>query len=263
MEGLEHSLGIVVLINRLLGRPAAALLALLGIRVQDPANCIPDYVVMVFIVTVFMIVFFTLAGRKRDLIPGKFQIVLESIIRFFEGQLADTVGPGGRKYVPVVGTVGLFILCSNLLGLIPGLMSPTAKLNVTLGCALSVFVYYHWQGIKAQGLFKYLRHFMGPIPALAPLMVPIEVISHFSRPVSLSLRLFSNIFAEEVLIVVIASISPILLPLPFMALSIFTGVLQSFVFVLLSCIYISGAVAHEEEHAPPAPAKALSAGAPA
>ena len=167
MEGLEHTLGIVVLVNRLLGRPVAAILGLLGIEVADPARCIPDYIVMVFIVAAAMIVFFTLAGKKRDLVPGRFQVVTESIIRFFEGQIVEIVGPEGRKYTPVIGTVGLFILCCNLLGLIPGLMSPTAKLNVTIGCALSVFVYYHAQGIKTQGFFKYLKHFMGPIPAIA------------------------------------------------------------------------------------------------
>jgi F-type H+-transporting ATPase subunit a len=249
MEGLEHTLGIVVLVNRLLGRPAAALLALFGIKVADPAHCIPDYVVMVFIVAAAMIILFTLAGKKRDLVPGKFQVVTESVIRFFEGQIVEIVGPEGRKYTPVIGTVGLFILFCNLLGLIPGLMSPTAKLNVTIGCALSVFFYYHGQGIKAQGFFKYLKHFMGPIPAIAPLMIPIELISHFSRIVSLSIRLFSNIFAEEVLIVVIASIIPLFLPLPFMALSIFTAVLQAFVFILLTCIYLASAVEQEEEHA--------------
>ena len=249
MEGLEHTLGIVVLANRLLGRPVAALLALFGLKVADPAHCIPDYVVMVFIVAAVMITVFTLAGKKRDLFPGKFQVVTESIIRFFEGQIIEIVGPEGKKYTPVIGTVGLFILLCNLLGLIPGLMSPTAKLNVTVGCALFVFFYYHGQGIKAQGLFKYLKLFMGPIPAIAPLMIPIELMSHFSRVISLSIRLFSNIFAEEVLIVVIASIVPFFLPLPFMALSIFTAFLQAFVFVLLSCIYLAGAVEHEEEHA--------------
>ena len=127
-------------------------------------------------------------------------------------------------------------------------MSPTSNLNVTLGCALTVFFYYHWQGIKTQGLLKYLKHFMGPIPLLAPLLIPIEVISHFSRPISLSIRLFGNIFAEELLILIMASIIPYFLPLPFMAIAIFTAFIQSFVFVLLSCIYISGAVAHEEEH---------------
>jgi F-type H+-transporting ATPase subunit a len=248
MEQLEHPLGIVILFNRIFGRPVAAVLKLLGIRVADPAHCIPDYVVMVLIVTVFMMLFFGLAARRRAIVPGKLQNLLELIIEFFEGQLTDIVGPGGKKFLPVVGTVGLFVFFSNLLGLIPGLMSPTAKLNVTIGCALTVFIYYHYQGMKAQGVLKYLKHFMGPIPAMAPLMVPIELISHFSRPVSLSIRLFSNIFAEEVLIVVIASIIPILLPLPFMALSIFTAFLQAFVFVLLSCIYISGAVEHEEEH---------------
>jgi F-type H+-transporting ATPase subunit a len=101
--------------------------------------------------------------------------------------------------------------------------------------------------MKAQGPLKYLKHFTGPIPALAPLLLPIEIISHFSRPVSLSLRLFGNIFAEELLIVIIASIVPFVLPLPFMAVAIFTAVIQSFVFVLLACIYIAGAVAHEEE----------------
>jgi len=256
MEGLEHTLGIVVLVNRLLGRPVAALLALLGIEVADPASCIPDYIVMVFIVAATMVVLFTLAGRKRDLVPGRLQVVAESVIRFFEGQIVEIVGPEGKKYAPVVGTVGLFILSCNLLGLIPGLMSPTAKLNVTIGCALTVFFYYHAQGIKAQGLFKYLKHFMGPIPAIAPLMIPIELISHFSRVVSLSIRLFSNIFAEEVLIVVIASIVPLFLPLPFMALSIFTAFLQAFVFVLLTCIYLASAVEHGEEHAAPAPAEA-------
>jgi F-type H+-transporting ATPase subunit a len=249
MEGLEHPLGIVLLVNRLLGRPVATLLGLFGIKVADPAHCIPDYIVMVFIVALIMIVLFTLAGKKRDLLPGKVQFVSESVIRFFEGQIVEIVGPQGKKYTAVVGTVGLFIVFCNLLGLIPGLMSPTAKLNVTIGCALSVFLYYHWQGIKAHGLFKYLKHFMGPIPAIAPLMIPIELISHFSRVVSLSIRLFSNIFAEEVLIVVIASIIPIFLPLPFMALSIFTAFLQAFVFVLLTCIYLASAVEEEEEHA--------------
>lgn len=247
MEQLEHSLAIVELFNRVFGRPTAALLGLFGIPVKDPLHCIPDYVVMVLIVAVFLMLFFGLAGRKRALIPGKLQNVLELIIEFFEGQLTEIIGPEGKKFLPVVGTVGLFIFFSNMMGLIPGLMSPTAKLNVTIGCALTVFVYYHYQGMKAQGVFKYLKHFMGPIPALAPLMVPIELISHFSRPVSLSIRLFSNIFAEEVLILVIASIIPILLPLPFMALSIFTAFLQAFVFVLLSCIYLAGAVEHQEE----------------
>jgi len=203
---------------------------------------------MVLFVALALILFFGLASRNLKVIPSKRQSILELIIGFFENLLGEIVGEQGRKYLPMVGTIGLFILFCNLLGLVPGFMSPTSKLNVTIGCALSVFVYYHWQGIKAQGILKYLKHFAGPTPLLAPLLVPIEIISHFSRPVSLSVRLFGNIFAEELLILVIVSIIPFLLPLPFMAIAIFTATIQAFVFVLLSCIYIAGAVVHEEEH---------------
>jgi F-type H+-transporting ATPase subunit a len=247
MEGLEHSLWVVDAFNRVFGRPLAAGLGLLGIKVADPLHAVPDYLVMVFIVAVLLAVLLGLAARRPVLVPAGRQSVSEMIVQMFEGLIVDTVGPEGRKYVPVIGTVGLFVFSCNMIGLVPGFMSPTSKLNVTLGCALVVFFYYHAQGVKAQGL-KYFKHFMGPIPALAPLMIPIEVISHFSRPVSLSMRLFGNIFAEELLIVIMASIIPVLLPLPFMAVAIFTSLIQSFVFVLLSCIYIAGAVAHEEEH---------------
>ncbi len=247
MEGLEHSLWLVDAFNRVFGPPIAAVLGLVGIKVPDPLHAVPDYLVMVFIVAALLVVLLGLASRKPTLVPGNRQSIAEMIVQMFEGLIVDTVGPEGRKYLPVVATVGLFVFGCNMIGLVPGFMSPTSKLNVTLGCALVVFFYYHAQGVKAQGL-KYFKHFMGPIPALAPLMIPIEIISHFSRPVSLSMRLFGNIFAEELLIVIMASIIPFFLPLPFMAVAIFTALIQSFVFVLLSCIYIAGAVAQEEEH---------------
>ncbi len=247
MEELEHGLVVVDIFNKIFGRPLAAFLALFGVHVKDPLHLFPDYIVMVLIVAAFLMVALGLAARRLSLVPSKRQTALEFLVESIEGLLVDTIGEPGRKYLPMIGTIAVFIFCCNLLGLIPGFMSPTSKLNVTLGCALTVFVYYHWQGIKAQGLFTYLKHFAGPIPLLAPLMVPIELISHFSRPVSLSIRLFGNIFAEELLIVVIASILPFFLPLPFMAVAIFTGAIQAFVFTLLACIYISGAVAHEEE----------------
>ncbi len=247
MEGLEHSLFVVDLVNRLLGRPLAALAGLLGLKVEDPLHLIPDYVVMVFIVTVVVMLLFWLLSRRLELVPSPRQSFLEMVYGMFEGLITDTIGPEGKKYLPVIGTVGVFIFAANFIGLIPGFMSPTSKLNVTVGCALVVFFYYHAQGVRAQGL-AYFKHFVGPIPVLAPLMIPIEIISHFSRPVSLSMRLFGNIFAEELLIIIMASIIPFLLPLPFMAVAIFTSVIQAFVFVLLACIYIAGAVAHEEEH---------------
>lgn len=248
MEELEHSLFIVELFNKLFSKPIASLFALVGIQVKNPDHLIPDYVIMSLIAALLLILFFSLSSKKPKLIPSRIQSVMELIIQFFEGLLGDLIGEDGKKYLPLVGTIGLFILTCNLMGLVPGFMSPTSKLNVTAGCALTVFLYYHWQGIKAQGFFKYLKHFMGPIPFLAPLMVPIEIISHFSRPLSLSMRLFGNIFAEELLILIMASIIPFLLPLPFMAIAIITAVVQAYVFVLLSCIYIAGAVAHEEEH---------------
>jgi F-type H+-transporting ATPase subunit a len=248
MEELEHSLLIVDFFNKVFGKPLATLFGWLGIHVADPEHLVPDYIIMCLIIALCLILVLGLSSRKLSLVPSKRQSILELIIQAFEGLLVDTIGEEGKKYLPLIATVGLFILFSNLLGLVPGFMSPTSKLNVTVGCALVVFVYYHFQGIRAQGLLKYLKHFAGPVPLLAPLMVPIEIISHFSRPVSLSVRLFGNIFAEEVLIIIMASIIPFLLPLPFMAIAIFTAVIQAFVFVLLACIYIAGAVAHEEEH---------------
>lgn len=246
MEGLEHSLFIVSFVNRLLGPFIASLMARFG-RQINPETAIPDYILMSFIVMIVLVTSLSIASRRLEIIPRGKQNLLEAIVEFFEGLLIDIIGPEGKKYLPLVGTIGLFILTSNLLGLIPGLMSPTSKLNVTAACALTVFIYYHWQGMKSQGVLKYLKHFTGPIPLLAPLLLPIEIISHFSRPISLSIRLFGNIFAEELLIVVIASIIPFVLPLPFMAISIFTAAIQAFVFVLLTCIYLAGAVTHEEE----------------
>jgi len=248
MEGLEHTVYAAELFNKAFGRPILAFLNLLGIHPANPESPVPDYLVMVIFVAALLIVLLGLASRKLSIIPSKRQSFLELIIQGFEGQLVEIIGEEGRKFLPMIATVGLFVFSANMIGLVPGFMSPTSKLNVTAGCALTVFVYYHWQGMKAQGVLRYLKHFTGPIPALAPLLLPIEIISHFSRPVSLSLRLFGNIFAEELLIVIIASIVPFVLPLPFMAVAIFTSVIQAFVFVLLACIYIAGAVAHEEDH---------------
>ncbi|MBN1272032.1 MAG: F0F1 ATP synthase subunit A [Candidatus Aminicenantes bacterium] len=248
MEELEHSIFIAELFNRIFGKPAAALLNLFGIKVQNPEHLFPDYLVVCIIVAVFLTVFLGLASRKPKLTPSKLQSFLEFIIQTFENLIIDIIGVEGKKYLPLIATIGIFIFTCNLIGLVPGFMSPTSKINVTVGCALVVFFYYHWQGIKSQGFFRYLKHFMGPIPPLAPLMIPIEIISHFSRPVSLSIRLFGNIFAEELLILIMASIIPFFLPLPFMAVAIFTAFIQAFVFVLLTCIYISGAVIQEKEH---------------
>ena len=161
-------------------------------------------------------------------------------------------GPTGRKYLPLVGTIGLFILVCNLSGLVPGLMAPTSNVNVTLGCAISVWVFYHIEGIRAQGLVKYLKHFAVPPGSpvvLAPLMLVIETISHMARVMSLTLRLFGNIYAEELVILILASLVPFFVPLPMMALGLLTSSLQAFIFVMLTMSYLGGAVAtdHADE----------------
>jgi F-type H+-transporting ATPase subunit a len=173
------------------------------------------------------------------------QNFLEMIYKFFQGMVDDVIGPEGRKFIPILATLGLFILFSNLLGLLPEMESPTANLNTTVGCAIFVFLYYHYQGIKKHGPLGYLKTFMGPVWWLYPLFLPIELISHFSRPLSLSLRLFGNIFGEDLVIIIIAGLLPIIAPLPVMALAIITSLLQAFIFVMLSTIYLAGAMAEE------------------
>ena len=157
-----------------------------------------------------------------------------------------------RVYLPLVGTLFVFILCSNYLGLVPGFMAPTSSINVTLGCALTIWVYYHFQGFKEQGVVNYIKHFALPPGSplwMAPLMFVIEIISHLSRVMSLSLRLFGNIFGEELVIAILFGLVPFIIPLPMMFLGLITGGLQAFIFVLLSIIYLQGAVAVEMEAA--------------
>ena len=242
----EHKLVIADAVNGLLRR----LLELFGVHAPAGKDIIPSHVVMALLVTVTLIVFFKLAVRKKDLSikePGKMQNFLEMIYKFFQGLVDDMIGHEGRKFLPMLITLGLFIAVSNLLGLLPELGSPTANINTTAGCALFVFLYYHYQGVRKHGFFGYIRTFMGPVWWLGPLFLPIELISHFSRPLSLSLRLFGNIYGEDYVIIIIASLLPVpvLAPLPVMALAIITSLLQAFIFVMLSTIYLSGAMAEE------------------
>jgi len=183
--------------------------------------------------------------------PGKFQILLEDGVMAILGLLEEWIGPDGRRYLPLIATLGLFILLGNYAGLVPGLMAPTSDINVTVGCAITTWVYYHYQGFRKQGVVNYLKHFAVPPGApvwMAPLMLIIELISHSSRLLSLSLRLFGNIFGEELVILILGSIIPFIVPLPMMFLGLITGGLQAFIFVLLSIIYLQAAVAVEHEH---------------
>lgn len=261
MDLLHHELWIVQAVNAVFGPPAAVLLGLLGYQPEAGAQVIPDHIAMV-IVIVLALTAFSLFVRSRLSVehPSRFQIALEDLLSGLLSMLDDIVGPKGRRYVPLVGSLALLIWLSNMSGLVPGLMAPTASLNTTLGCAITVFVYYHIQGIKEQGLGPYLKHFAAPPGApiwIAPIMLPIEIISHFSRVLSLSLRLFGNVFGEELVIIILASIIPFLVPLPMMFLGVLTGTLQAAIFVILTMIYLGGAVAsehhdhaHADEHAP-------------
>ena len=251
MEKLEHELWIVQAVNAALGPFVARLLHALG-RPVPHGDVIPDYIVMAGLIVVFWTVVCLIARRSLSVDdPGKFQIALEDAIGGVQSMLRDYVGDKGPRYLAIVATMFAFILTGNLMGLVPGLKSPTANINVTLGCALTVAVYYHIQGVKEQGLGAYLKHFAAPPGAplfIAPIMLPIEIISHLSRVLSLSLRLFGNIFGEDLVILILFSIIPFLVPLPMMFLGIITASLQAFIFVLLTTIYLGGAVATEHEH---------------
>jgi F-type H+-transporting ATPase subunit a len=252
MEKLEHPLWIVQLVNAVLGSLVVRVGEAIGWHFAKPAEPIPPYLVMVMLIVAGLTVL-SLAVRSRLSVenPGKLQIVLEDGLRALIGLLEEWIGPDGRRFLPLIGTLGIFILLGNYIGLIPGLMAPTSSINVTLGCAITTWVYYHFQGIKKQGVVNYVKHFAlppGAPVAMAPLMFIIEIISHASRVLSLSLRLFGNIFGEELVIVILASIIPFVVPLPMMLLGLVTGGLQAFIFVLLSIIYLQGAVAVEHEH---------------
>ena len=257
---MQHaSLWIVDLVNALLGRPVIAILEAAGFH-PDHHHPIPDYLVMVMLIIAFLTVL-SLIVRSRLSVenPSRLQIVLEDLVKALVGLLEEWIGPKGRQFLPLIGTFGFFILLGNYMGLVPGLMAPTSNINVTLGCALTTWVYYHVQGVKAQGLLSYLKHFAVPPGApvwMAPLMLIIELISHMSRVLSLSLRLFGNVFGEELVILILFTIIPFLVPLPMMFLGLITGGLQAFIFVLLSTIYLQGAVAvehHEDAHGHDAP----------
>jgi F-type H+-transporting ATPase subunit a len=255
MEALHHELLIVQIVNWLLGPLVAAALAPLGFEWAPGEQVIPDYLVIAgLIVAAVTIGCLLIRSRLSVEDPGKVQILLEDGVGAVQSLLEEWIGPKGRRYLPLVGSIGVFVLASNYAGLIPGLMAPTSSINVTLGCALTVWVFYHLQGVREQGLWNYAKHFAvppGSSALLAPIMLPIEIISHISRVLSLSLRLFGNIFGEELVIAILFSIIPLFVPLPMMFLGLITGGLQAFIFVLLTVIYLQGAVAvehHDEAH---------------
>lgn len=186
-----------------------------------------------------------LAGRNVALVPGRMQNFMESVIAGFDGLIESVMGKEGKPYFPLIATIGMFVLVSNLLGLVPSCYPPTANLNTNAALALTVFVMTHYIGIQRHGL-GYVKHFMGPILWLAPLMFIIEILSHLVRPISLSLRLFGNMYGKEIVLMIFFALVPLFVPIPIMVLGILISMIQTFVFVLLSMIYIAGAI--EEAH---------------
>jgi F-type H+-transporting ATPase subunit a len=188
------------------------------------------------------------ATKKMQLVPTGTQNVLEAFIGGIIEMGTDTMGEkNARRFLPLIGTLALVIFISNMMGVIPGFEAPTSNINFTLSLALIVFVYYNYLGIKINGFINYFKHFMGPMPILAPLMFPIEIISHFSRIISLSFRLFGSIKGDDMFLMVLLMLVPWILPLPGFFLLTAFGFLQAFIFSILTYVYIAGSVMMAEE----------------
>ena len=204
------------------------------------------HVVYSWFVMILLIIFAFIAVRKIDMIPSKAQNIFEIIVSGIEEFMVDITGEEGRKFFPLIATVFLYIATCNLLGLIPGFYPPTASINTTLSCALTVVIFTHVIGVRFHGA-KYIKHFLGPIWWLSPLILIIELIGHLARILSLSIRLFGNITGHELVLGILFVLAgAAFAPLPIMALGIFVALLQAFVFFLLSIIYFAGAM--EEAH---------------
>jgi F-type H+-transporting ATPase subunit a len=267
----EQILGVTKLINGLLGKPVLALLAVLHIHVKDPKYPIPNHIAMELVVFLVAVVFFTwLKGRLSVDNPGRTQQCMEALLTNSMGVgvrdlLEDIAGHGTLKYLPMLGSIGMFVLMSNLISLVPGLSSPTAQNSVPLGCAVVVFLYYNWCGIVHHGPLGYGKQFLGPVWWLAPFMLPIEVVSNLARLLSLTVRLWVNMVVSELLYATFLGLTlalflfagklnalgyvlapvPLLVPCVFILLHFFVGFLQAFVFTLLPIIYVGGAVSEE------------------
>jgi F-type H+-transporting ATPase subunit a len=256
------------LINWLLGRPVAAVLAALHMEVENPQYPVPNHIAMGLLVFAVAVVFFLWLKRRLSVErPGALQQCMEMLITNPMGlgirdMLEDFVGHGSARYMPVLGSISVFVLMSNLISVIPGLESPTATNSVPLGCAIVVFLYYHWCGIRKQGPLHYGRHFLGPVLAVSPLMVLVETVSHLARLLSLTVRLWVNMLVSELLYVTFLGLTlslflfagalnpigyatgvlPLVGPPIFILLHIFVGFVQAFVFTILPVIYLGGAV---------------------
>ncbi len=204
-----------------------------------------DAIIYTWLVIVLLLVLSVLATSAVKSIPGGLQNFMEVIIGGIENMIVENMGEHGRSFFPLIATLAIFILASNLIGLIPGFFPPTANINTTAACAIIVFFSTHVVGIKHHGV-HYFKHFCGPVAWLAPAMFFIEIIGHLSRPVSLTLRLFGNMNGHELVLMVFFGLAPFLVPLPMLLMGVLVSFIQAFVFMLLAMIYIQGSL--EEAH---------------
>ena len=241
------------LLNHLFGPAVTALLQALHIHVEHPTHPITNSVAMEVLVLVILTVFFVLVRMRLSVEnPGGLQHTMEGINGFIENIADEIIGHHSERFVPYLTTLGLFILSCNLIGLVPGLESPTAVPIVPLGCALLTWFYYHYAGIRENGI-GYITHFIGPqegmplaVRIFLPILVfPIEVFSHLARVLSLTVRLFANMFAGEMVTLVFFSLIPIGIPVIFEGLHIGVSFIQTYIFVLLAAVYLGEAMAHE------------------
>jgi len=240
----ETELWITKIFNDHLAGLGNAFLGLVGMHAE--ARPWANFITMQILVAAIIIILAAILRARLSFDrPGKLQHVFELIYEFVDGQAEDQMGHGGAKYMAYFATIFIFILVSNLIGIIPGFDAPTMYPSVPAGCAIATFLYYNGVGLRSNGPVKYAAHFAGPVWWLAPLMIPIEIVSHLARPLSLTIRLYANMFAGEKLTAVFISLTYFLIPAAFMGLHVFVALLQAYIFLLLTMIYVAGATAHE------------------
>jgi F-type H+-transporting ATPase subunit a len=233
-------------LNHYFAGVANAVLALFHLHAKYPQTPIDNTFAMEMAVFLVLVLFFLLVRATLSVEkPGPAQHIAEMLHGFVSDQAESIIGHGFERYVPFVTTIFVFVLSCNLLGLLPGFISPTAKAWVPLGVATLTFLYYNYQGVREQGIIGHIKHFLGPIWWISWLMLPIEIISHLARILSLTVRLYANMFAGDMVTLVFFSLVPLALPAVFLGLHLFVSVIQAFVFMLLAMIYLAQATAHD------------------
>jgi F-type H+-transporting ATPase subunit a len=242
---MPEQLWVTAFLNKYLAGVANAILGIFHLHSKYPQAPITNYVAMQLVVFVLLLLVFALVRSRLSVEdPGNLQHVFESIDSMISQQGLEVIGHGYERYTNYLITLGIFILTCNLIGLIPGFEAPTAVPSVPLGCAVVTWIYYQMHGIRTNGP-GYIKHFLGPVWWLAPLMFVIEVASHLARILSLTVRLFANMFAGDMVTLVFFSLFPLAIPVVFMLLHVGVSFIQTYIFVLLATVYIGEAVAHE------------------